>query len=268
MEALVEYLIQYGYWILLAWILLDQLALPVPALPMILVAGGLAGEGYLDLGFCLAIVVVACMPANFLWYWLGKHHGNKVLTLLCMVSLEPDRCIDSSTSLFHRHGTISLLFSKFVPGLQTIAPPLAGLLGIGVWRFAVLNTLGALLYGLAFLLPGYWAHEFLAEITRVVVDFGSIAGAVIVTMVLTWLAWKIVHRQLFLRQLRGDRVKPEDLNQQLIEGEPVQVVDLRQRMEFNAFPHTIPGAIRVPLDQFDEQVEKLVQERPLVLFCT
>lgn len=268
MEALVEYLIEYGYWILLAWVLLDQLALPVPALPMILVAGGLAGEGYLDLGICVAIVVLACMPANFLWYWLGKHHGNKVLTLLCLVSLEPDTCVDSTTSLFHRHGTTTLLFSKFVPGLQTIAPPLAGLLGIRAWRFALLNGFGALLYALAFLLPGYWAHEFLAEIVRVVVDFGAVAGTVIVLMVLTWFVWKVVHRQLFLRQLRGDRVLPEDLNQQLIAGEPVQVVDLRQRMEFNAFPQTIPGAIRVPLDLFNEQVEKLAQERPLVLFCT
>ncbi len=268
MEGLVEYLTQYGYWILLAWVLLDQLALPIPAAPMILAAGGLAGEGYLNLGLCGAIVVFACMPPNILWYWLGKRHGNKVLTLLCMVSLEPDTCVDNTTSLFHRHGTTSLLFSKFVPGLQTIAPPLAGLLGIGAWRFAALNGAGALLYAVAFLLPGYLAHEFLADITRVVAEFGSIAGAVIVLMALTWLGWKIVHRQRFLQHLRGRRVQPDDLSAQLIAGEAVQVVDLRQRLEFNAFPHTIPGAIRVPLDQFDEQIQKLGRERPLVLFCT
>ena len=268
MEAFLEYLIQYGYWILLAWVLLDQLALPLPAMPMILAAGGLAGEGYLDLGFCISIVVIACMPANFLWYWLGKHHGNKVLTLLCMVSFEPDTCVNNTTSMFHRHGTITLLVSKFVPGLQTIAPPLAGLLGIGLWRFAVLNGIGALLYALAFLLPGYWAHEFLAEITRVVVELGTVAGVGVVSVVLTWLAWKIVHRQLFLRRLHGRRVLAEDLHDKIVAGERVQVADLRQRMEFNAFPRTIPGAIRLPLDRFDEQVEKLARERLLVLFCT
>jgi len=268
MEALVGYLIEYGYWILLAWVLLDQLAMPIPALPMILAAGGLAGEGYLDLGLCGAIVVLACLPPNFLWYWLGKHHGNKVLTLLCMVSLEPDTCIDNTTTLFHRHGTASLLFSKFVPGLQTVAPPLAGLLGISAWRFVVLNGTGALLYAAAFLLPGYLAHEFLAEITRVVVEFGSIAGTAIIVLALSWLVWKIVHRRRFLRQLRGLRVQPLDLSAQLSAGETVQIADLRQRMEFNAFPQTIPGAIRVPLDLFDEQIAKLNKERPLVLFCT
>ncbi len=145
---------------------------------------------------------------------------------------------------------------------------MAGLLGISGWRFALLNGTGALLYALAFLLPGYFAHEFLAEITRVVVEFGSIAGTVLVLMVLTWFGWKIVHRQLFVRQLRGLRVQPEDLSKRMIAGEPVQVADLRQRLEFNAFPQTIPGAIRVPLDQFDEEIEKLIKERPLVLVCT
>ena len=268
MEVFLEYLIVYGYWILLAWVLLDQLALPLPAMPMILAAGGLAGEGHLDLSVCVAIVVVACMPANILWYWLGKYHGNKVLSLLCLVSLEPDTCVDNTTSTFHRHGTVSLLVSKFVPGLQTIAPPLAGLLGIPWWRFAVLNGLGALLYAMAFLLPGYWAHEFLADITSVVVDFGTLAGIGIGMLVLGWLSWKIVHRQLFVRRLRGRRVRPEDLHEKIVAGDRVQVADLRQRMEFNAFPHTIPGAIRLPLDRFNEQVEMLAKERPLVLFCT
>ena len=139
MEAIVESLIQHGYWILFAWVLLDQLALPVPALPMLLAAGALAGEGHLNILLCLLLVVFACTPPNLLWYQLGLRQGNKVLTLLCMISLEPDSCIANTTSVFHRYGTASLLFSKFVPGLQTIAPPLAGLLGISFWRFVAVH---------------------------------------------------------------------------------------------------------------------------------
>ena len=268
MQAIIDLLTQHGYWILLAWVLLDQIALPVPALPMVLAAGALAGEGHLNLGICLAIVVIACLPANLFWYWLGIRQGNKVLTLLCIISLEPDTCISNTTSLFHRHGTASLLFSKFVPGLQTIAPPLAGLLGISFWRFMAVNTMGTLLYAIAFLLPGYWAHEFIAEIGTVVAQYGAISASAIAAFVLTWLSWKIVHRQLFLRSLRGSRVSPMDLQARLEAGEAVQVADLRQRMEFNAYPYTIPGAIRVPMDLFDEQVAKLSKDRPLVLFCT
>jgi len=268
MDAIVDLLTQYGYWVLLAWVLLDQLALPVPALPMVLAAGALAGEGHLNLGICLAIVMIACMPPNLFWYWLGIRQGNKVLSLLCIISFEPDNCISSTTSLFHRHGTASLLFSKFVPGLQTIAPPLAGLLGVSFWRFVAVNGVGSLLYGIAFLLPGYLAHEFIAEIGTVVTEFGVFSAVVIGLLVLAWLIWKIVHRQLFLRGLRGRRIQPMDLHARLEAGERLQVADLRQRMEFNAYPYTIPNAIRVPLDLFDAEVAKLAKDRPLVLFCT
>ena len=268
METIVESLIQHGYWILFAWVLLDQLALPVPALPMLLAAGALAGEGHLNVLLCLLLVVFACTPPNLLWYQLGLRQGNKVLTLLCMISLEPDSCIANTTSVFHRYGTASLLFSKFVPGLQTIAPPLAGLLGISFWRFVAVNGAGSLLYGLVFLLLGYWAHDFITAIGEVVAEYGTLSALAIGLVVLTWLAWKIVHRVLFLRSLRGSRVQPMELHSRLEAGEPIQVADLRQRMEFNAYPHTIPGAVRVPLDIFDEEVEKLARDRLLVLVCT
>ena len=155
MDAIAETLLQHGYWILLVWVLLDQLVLPVTAVPMILAAGALAGQGYLDPFVCVAIVVLACLPANLFWYWLGIRQGNKVMTLLCMISLEPDTCVDSTTSLFHRYGTASLLLSKFIPGLQMIAPPLAGLLGVSFSRFVLMNGIGSLLYAIAFVLPGY-----------------------------------------------------------------------------------------------------------------
>ena len=268
MELVAESLIQHGYWILFAWVLLDQLALPIPALPMILAAGALAGEGYLDPVLCVVVVVLACTPANLFWYWLGIRQGNKVLTLLCMISLEPDTCISSTTSLFHRHGTVSLLLSKFVPGLQTVAPPLAGLLGVRPMRFVLMNGIGSLLYAIVFLVPGYLAHELISEIGRAVAEYGAFGIAVIGLLGFVWLVWKIVHRQLFLRNLRGRRIQPLDLLASLRSEEPMQVADLRQRMEFNAFPRTIPGAVRVPLDVFDDEVDKLTPERPLVLFCT
>ena len=268
MEVIGESLIQYGYWILFAWVLLDQLALPVPALPMILAAGALAGEGHLDPFVCVGIVVFACLPANLFWYWLGIRKGNKVLSLVCLISLEPDTCISSTTSLFHRYGTASLLLSKFIPGLQTIAPPLAGLLGVGLGRFMIMNGLGALLYAVAFVLPGYLAHELIAEIGRAIADYGALGASIIGLLALAGLVWKIVQKQLFLRNLRGRRIQPLDLLASLEGEDPVQVADVRQRMEFNAFPQTIPGAVRVPLDVFDEEVAKLTKERPLVLFCT
>ena len=268
MDTVIELLVQHGYLILLLWVFLDQLALPVPALPMVLAAGALAGQGHLSLAVCFLIVVIACTPPNLLWYWLGIHQGNKVLTLLCIVELETDKCIDKTTSAFHRYGTVSLLFAKFVPGLQTIAPPMAGLLGVPIGRFMLLDALGSAIYALVLLVPAYFAHESLAEIGAAVADLGSIGLAALLAAVLLWLGWKIARRQVFLKELRATRIEPERLHAALERDEPLQVADLRQRMEFNADPHTIPGAVRVPLDIFDETVERLSKERPLVLFCT
>jgi membrane protein DedA with SNARE-associated domain len=153
METVANLLLQHGYLILFAWVLLDQLGLPIPAEPMVLAAGALAGAGHLNLGVCVVIVVIACLPPNLFWYWLGIHHGNKVLTLLCLIELETDACVNRTTSAFHRYGTVALLFAKFVPGLQTIASPMAGLLGVTPRRFITLSTAGSFIYGVALLFP-------------------------------------------------------------------------------------------------------------------
>jgi rhodanese-related sulfurtransferase len=91
---------------------------------------------------------------------------------------------------------------------------------------------------------------------------------VIIALVVFWFSWKIAHRQAYIRKLSGRRIDPMDLQKKLKAKDPAQVADLRQRMEFNAEPFTIPGAIRVLLDIFDESVEPLAKDRLLVLFCT
>ena len=268
LETLVNSLIEHGYLLLFLWIFLDQVGLPLPAVPAVLAAGALAGQGHLDPLMCALVVVFACLPANLIWYGLGIRFGNKVLSLLCLISIEPDTCISSTTSAFHRYGSASLVFAKFIPGLNIVTPPLAGLLGVNFWRFVLLNGLGSLLYGLVFLVPAYFAHEFLAEITRAVVSYGGYSGAAFGLAMVVWLGWKIAQRRAYTRQLQGVRVEPMHLLKNLDGNASMQVADLRQRVEFNAFPRTIPGAIRVPLDIFDEEIEKLDRNRSLVLFCT
>lgn len=268
MDALLQLLVEHGYLILLAWVFLDQVAIPVPAMPMILAAGALAGEGHLALGLCALIVVLACLPANLFWFWFGRRKGNSVLTLLCIISIEPDTCVNSTLSVFQRYGTASILLSKFVPGLQTIAPPVAGMLGVGAWRFVLLDGLGSVLYALAFLLPGYLAHDFIAEIAVVMSDYATTSGVMLALGATAWFAWKMVRRVLFLRSLRGRRVDPLELLERLGSDAAPQPVDIRQRLEFNDYPYTLPGAVRMPMDVFDERVAQLSRERPLVLFCT
>ena len=211
MEALTEFLILHGYLVLFIWVFLDQLALPMPAIPIMLGAGALSGLGHLNVWLCIAIVVIACLPSDLLWYRLGIRQGNKVLTLLCILSFEPDSCVSGTTRLFERYGTRSLLFAKFVPGLQTIAPPVAGLLGVGVWRFLILDTVGALLYALAFVLPGFWFHDLIAEIAETFAQLGAIASASAGAAAAGYVGYKWSHRRRFLRSISVAEVMTQEV---------------------------------------------------------
>jgi len=126
-----DFLIEYGYLLLFLVIFLDQIGLPLPSLPVILAAGALAGSGEMNVWLVVLVTFLACVPADFCWYQLGRTRGGKVLTLLCSISLEPDYCVRRTELSFEKLGPFSLVIAKFVPGLQTIAPPMAGLTNAG-----------------------------------------------------------------------------------------------------------------------------------------
>ena len=69
--------------------------------------------------------------------------GHQVLGLLCRISLEPDSCVRQTENAFLRYGVRFLLFAKFVPGLGTLGPPLAGAARVGVLRFSFYSATGA-----------------------------------------------------------------------------------------------------------------------------
>src|SRR2546428_11879107 len=123
-----------------------QFGLPVPAIPVLLAAGALAGLGRLNLSLVLAASIAASLLSDTLWFEIGRRRGVRVLDFLCSVSLEPDSCVRRTEQMFGRYGVRSLVVSKFVPGLGTAAPPLAGIFGMRLPRFPPFHSLGALPY--------------------------------------------------------------------------------------------------------------------------
>ncbi|ALA56520.1 DedA family protein [Nitrospira moscoviensis] len=145
MNAL-EVLVNYGPWILFIVVFLEQAGIPIPAIPLLVTAGALVGAGKMHVGVALLIPLFAAVLPDLAWFYLGRSRGGKVLGLLCKVSLEPDSCVRSSENLFRRHGTRTLLVAKFIPGLSTIAPPLAGIVGMSIPIFILYDTAGSLLW--------------------------------------------------------------------------------------------------------------------------
>lgn len=268
MDQAIQFLLRHGYATLFLFVFAEQMGLPLPAVPILLAMGALAGAGQMSFPLALGLAVVASLLSDLFWYQLGRYQGSSILNLLCRISLEPDSCVRRTEDVFARHGARALLFAKFVPGLNTAAPPLAGLFRMGLGRFLAFDTAGAVLWAGAFSGLGYVFSEQLEQVARAVLQFGSWSMAGVLLALAGYIGWKYFDRQRFLRELRIARITPEELQQKLEAGEEVVIVDLRHRMEFEGEASTLPGAVHILPEEFDQRHLEIPRNREIVLYCT
>jgi membrane protein DedA with SNARE-associated domain len=268
MHRTIEFLLHHGYVVLLAWVFAEQAGVPVPSLPLLLAAGALAGSHQLNIFASLFVVTFAAVSADSLWYQLGLRKGIKVLQFLCKISIEPDSCVRRTEGVFSKQGARSLIFAKFLPGLSTVAPPLAGVFQMRLRRFLVFDCAGSMLWGATFLGIGY---VFSGEIERIAERAASLGGwlaVILVAALASYLGYKFLARKRFLRELRIARITVEELKQKLDANEDVVIVDLRHSMDFEADPETIPGAFRMDATELEEKNDLLPHDREIILYCT
>ena len=268
MHGALEFLLKHGALVLFGWVFAEQLGLPLPAIPLLLAAGALAGAGQLSLGVSLLLAVSAALLADLLWYELGRRRGIRVLHWLCLISLEPDSCVRRTEGLFAQHGARSLLLAKFLPGLGTVAPPLAGIFRMRPARFLAFDAAGAVLWAATFLGLGFAFSAQLERVAERALSLGGILFLLLLAALAAYIAWKFIARQRFLRELRITQITPEELKQKLDAGEELVIVDLRHTLDFEAAPETIPGAVRMDAQELQERNERLPRDREIVLYCT
>jgi membrane protein DedA with SNARE-associated domain len=268
MHRTLEFLIKHGYAVLLAWVFLEQLGVPVPSLPVVLAAGALAGASRLSFWGSLTLITIASIAADSIWYLLGKLKGISILQFLCKISLEPDSCVRRTEGLFAKQGARSLLLAKFIPGLNTVAPPLAGIFHMRARKFFLFDALGSLLWGISILGLGYVFSEQIETIAQHAERLGSGLAALFVGALAAWILRKWYVRRKFLRDLRIARITPEELKAKLEAHEDLVIVDLRHAIDFEADPETIPGAFRIDAKELEEHGDRLPHDREVVLYCT
>ncbi len=268
MHRTLEFLLHHGYVLLLGWVFAEQVGLPIPSMPLLLAAGALAGTGHLSFFASLFYVIFAAVTADSIWYQLGRRKGIRILQLLCKISLEPDSCVRRTEGVFSKQGARSLLLAKFLPGLSTVAPPLAGIFHMRPRRFLLFDALGSLLWAGTFLGLGYL---FSGQIERVAEHLASLGGWLLVLLLgvlAAYITYKFVARQRFLRDLRISRITVDELKGKLDSGEELVIVDLRHSMDFEADPETIPGAFRMDSKELEEKNDRLPRDREVILYCT
>jgi len=266
-QHLVELIARYGLTIVVASVLLDQIGLPFPAMPMLIVAGALAVQGTLAATPLLVFCVLACLLADSLWFELGERYGLKVLRTLCRISLEPDSCVSQTQLRFDRWGSNSILVAKFVPGLAVIAPPMAGAMRIGWRRFLALSTVAATLWVGAGLLAGAVFHRQVTAALAALDRVGNLALVLLLGLAALYVAYKAVERARFRHLLRMARISVEELYELVQAGAEPVIVDVRSDAARTLEPHWIPGALHVPLHDIGTHVAALSRDDEIVLYC-
>jgi membrane protein DedA with SNARE-associated domain len=257
----------HPYLSLFGIIFLNRLGLPFPPEPFVLAAGALAGMGRLGLTTSIAIVAMAALLPDWIWYEAGRRRGGTILRFLCRVSLEPDTCVRKTEDLFGRNGARAVLMAKFVPGLGTVAAPMAGIVGMTRIRFSLYSLLSTLSWAAVLEGLGYAFAERLADVTRVLSRFAGGLTAFASLLLALYLLTKVLKRQRFIRSLRIARITPTELMKRLDEKDVV-IVDLRHFSELALSPETIPGALRMSPEELDLRHEEIPRGKEVVLVCT
>jgi membrane protein DedA with SNARE-associated domain len=264
----IDFLMQYGLVLVFASVLFEQAGLPVPCTPWLIAAGALARLGHGSWELPILLAAAAASLGHIGWFLAGRRWGNRVLRLLCRVSLEPESCVQRTENAFSRHGPKALVVAPFIPGLTTIAPPLAGMSGMSIRRFLLLDGLGDILWASTFVGVGWLAGEPFFRLTELVLGYGPSAVGIVVSALALYLLTKLVQRQRFRRQLRVDRVSPREVKERLDRGDDLLLVDLRHRSEVEETGNTLPGALHISPDELEGRHTEISRKREVVLFCT
>jgi len=258
----------YGYLILFAWVLVEQFGIPLPATPVLLAAGALSAQGQLSFPAALLAGVAASLAADSSWFLIGRRYGHHVLRILCKLSLEPTTCVRKTQDSFGRRRGITLMIAKFVPGLATLAPPVAGENGMDFPRFLFFDGIGATLWVGALLVAGRFFGDLLKRDTSLLDWAGRFSGALLLLGILIFFAGRVIRRRMILKELAAARLEPVELKRQLDAGEPVFIVDLRHPLEILPDPFTLPGALHFSPEALAQRHVEIPRDRDIVLFCT
>ena len=262
------FLLRHGYAVLFVIVMLEQAGLPLPAPPVLLATGALVATGHFEMWAALLVVVAACLVPDLAWFRLGRRHGTRILALLCRISLEPDSCVRRTETVLAASGARGLLVAKFLPGLSTVAPPVAGMMRMRLSRFLLWDVAGALLWGGAYFALGYAFSSQLETVAAGVAALGGRLVALLAAALTLYVLWKYAQRRRFIREIAVARITPEELRRRLDAGEDVTVVDLRHSVEFEGEPATVPGAIHVLPDELEARHHEIPRDREVVLYCT
>ena len=215
-----------------------------------------------------AIALLACVIADVAWYVAGRHYGNRVMRILCGISLTPDSCVSQAQTRFELWGRNVLLVAKFIPGVALLAPPLAGATRIGWLAFLLFDTAGGALWVAAGMGGGMLLGSQIERLLEYLQNYGAAAVLLVGALMAAYIAFKWWERHRFYAMLRMARISVDELYRLMDVGESPLIVDVRSPVARTLEPRHIPGALHLPLHGFEEHIRELPRDREIILYCS
>jgi len=259
-------LLTRGLAVVFAASLIESLGAPVPAFPVLLLAGSVAAEYRFS-----ALPLVISSAAGFwigdlAWYVFGRIQGRRVLGLLCRLSLNPDACVGRAERRFRQRPAMTVAAGKFIPGLSLMVAPLAGILRMPPMQFAAVDGAAAIAWSAAAVMLGVvYGRRVIPHVVRTQRALGILG----VVAVLAFVAWKLYERRWLVRHYSVGRVDISEL-QRLLAAEPIDilVIDLRGEQAFSGSAQMVPGARRIPPGDFEKHIDTMPLDKEIILYCT
>ena len=262
------YLVHITYPILFIAVLARQLCLPIPAMLFLLSSGALAGSGKLSYAGILLAAVLGCVLADLVWFEAGRLRGKRVLKLLCALAPDPSRCIRNAKTTFAKKGVRALVIAKFIPGLDGICPPLAGMTGASHVDFIFYDAVGSALWAGAYVTCGFFFATELDKVVRYTAVFANVLILVLGVPLLILFVWKLIQLVRMIRVILPLQIMPEELKARLDSGEAIGIIDLLRFEDDPQGVSVIPGAVRLDPLQIRRKRQIVMPENlELVLYC-
>jgi membrane protein DedA with SNARE-associated domain/rhodanese-related sulfurtransferase len=267
MPNFIQLVQEYGVLIVFAIVLVEQIGLPIPAYPILIVAGALSVDGDFSWPTVLAAAVLACIISDGFWFRMGRYYGKRILKLLCRISLSPDYCVSQTEDSFTRWGPKMLIVSKFIPGFNTIASPLAGAMGTKYTTFLGYSVLGGVLWSGTGIAVGAFFHSSIDSVLTTVSNLGSTALMVMLALLALFIAYKYVERKRFRQATQIERVSVDEIKQLLEQGHEPVLIDARSATAQMMEP-AIPGALLFNGGTPGVDIVAIDKKRHVIVYCS
>jgi membrane protein DedA with SNARE-associated domain/rhodanese-related sulfurtransferase len=270
MNTFLSLLAHHGDLLLFLVVLAEAIGLPVPAAVALVAGGAAAAAGTVSVFKFLALAFTAMLIGDSLLFILGRYMGWALLGLLCRLSVNPEACVLRSAESFYKRGKTTLLIAKFIPGVNTMAPPLAGSMKMRPLQFLRFDMAGASLYILAYGGLGFVFRDFLAAITRGFQAAGHAFEEVFIVAAIGYIVYLVWLYQKNKVYRVVPRVQVEQLTSKLAsdEKDKVLILDVRSHGYYDAGAARIKGSIRLEPNNLAEELTALPKDHEIYVYCT